>query len=532
MERVKQIMERFLEFWNKYTKTQKAIILSVIAALILAFLILFYLMSRTEYVQIYQFEDNKSAAEFVKLLEAESIKYKLDDDGVTVSVDSKSYEDAMIVMGVNDIQSSGMSWEDALNNSMATTQSEKDTKYQLAFQNQLREELLTFDNVQDATVHITVPDEGETIFAEQEDTSVSVMLTLKDNISSDAAAGMAKMLASAVGNTDTSKITIISTSGVTLFDGSNAEGLGGSIGSVAEYKEKLRNTFRNNIKELMIGYGFDDAIVSTDNYQFNMDKVTELYNEYTPAEGQEQGVLKNDYTYKSIGSSGSGGIPGTDSNNDDTDYMTQDGSSSSTETDLTKHEYQPNERSTTTEYEQGAVNLAESSISLVLKTYRVYDQAACEKDGTLGNLSWEEFKAQNAASVPMNVSDELLTFVSTATGISNSNITISSWEVPIFNDTVKEKKNFSNYLMIILAVLIVALLIFVVFKGTAPVEVTELEPELSVEQLLATTKENQSLDDIEFSDSSETRKMIEKFVDENPEAVAQLLRNWLNDDWG
>ena len=39
------------------------------------------------------------------------------------------------------------------------------------------------------------------------------------------------------------------------------------------------------------------------------------------------------------------------------------------------------------------------------------------------------------------------------------------------------------------------------------------------------------LDDIEFSDKSETRKMIEKFVDENPEAVAQLLRNWLNDEW-
>ena len=238
MERVKQIFERIIEFWNKYTKTQKAIILSVVAALILAFVILSYLMSRTEYVQIYQFEDNKSAAEFVQLLQDKAIKCKLDDDGVTVSVDSKSYEDAMIVMGVNDIQSSGMSWEDALNNSMSTTQSEKDTKYQLAFQNQLREELLTFDNVQDATVHITVPNEGETIFAEQEDTAVSVMLTLKENISSDAAAGMAKMLASAVGNTDTSKITIISTSGVTLFDGSNAEGLGGSIGSVAEYKEK------------------------------------------------------------------------------------------------------------------------------------------------------------------------------------------------------------------------------------------------------------------------------------------------------
>ena len=38
--------------------------------------------------------------------------------------------------------------------------------------------------------------------------------------------------------------------------------------------------------------------------------------------------------------------------------------------------------------------------------------------------------------------------------------------------------------------------------------------------------------DIEVETKSETRKMIEKFVDENPEAVASLLRNWLNEDWG
>ena len=65
-------------------------------------------------------------------------------------------------------------------------------------------------------------------------------------------------------------------------------------------------------------------------------------------------------------------------------------------------------------------------------------------------------------------------------------------------------------------------------------EVTELEPELSVEDLLATTQEDdkQNLDEIELSDKSETRQLIEKFVDENPEAVALLLRNWINEDWG
>ncbi len=62
----------------------------------------------------------------------------------------------------------------------------------------------------------------------------------------------------------------------------------------------------------------------------------------------------------------------------------------------------------------------------------------------------------------------------------------------------------------------------------------ELEPELSVETLLQTTKENNeedSLEDIGFKDKSEARVLIEKFVDEKPEAVASLLRNWLNEDW-
>ena len=38
--------------------------------------------------------------------------------------------------------------------------------------------------------------------------------------------------------------------------------------------------------------------------------------------------------------------------------------------------------------------------------------------------------------------------------------------------------------------------------------------------------------EIELEDKSDTRIMIEKFVDENPEAVALLLRNWINEDWG
>ena len=40
-----------------------------------------------------------------------------------------------------------------------------------------------------------------------------------------------------------------------------------------------------------------------------------------------------------------------------------------------------------------------------------------------------------------------------------------------------------------------------------------------------------TLEDIGYSEKTETRILIEKFVEENPDAAALLLRNWLNEDW-
>ncbi len=83
--------------------------------------------------------------------------------------------------------------------------------------------------------------------------------------------------------------------------------------------------------------------------------------------------------------------------------------------------------------------------------------------------------------------------------------------------------------------LILLLLGYVVFRSTRKEKPVEMEPELSVETLLESTKDNMeeedSLADIGYNEKSETRLLIEKFVEENPEAAASLLRNWLNEEW-
>ena len=131
-----------------------------------------------------------------------------------------------------------------------------------------------------------------------------------------------------------------------------------------------------------------------------------------------------------------------------------------------------------------------------------------------------------------NVDTEFVDMVQNATGFPNANITFMVYEQPEFVDKDTSSRSLSDILQIILAVVIFALLGFVVFKSTRTAKQPELEPELSVEDLLdATAETTEPLEDIGYAEKSETRLMIEKFVEENPEAVALLLRNWLNEDW-
>ena len=101
----------------------------------------------------------------------------------------------------------------------------------------------------------------------------------------------------------------------------------------------------------------------------------------------------------------------------------------------------------------------------------------------------------------------------------------------MFQASKKTGIGLDDILQIALAVLIFALLGYVVFRSTRTQKEEEPEPELSVESLLESTGDTEELEDIGYTEKSETRILIEKFVEENPDAAAFLLRNWLNEDW-
>ena len=145
-------------------------------------------------------------------------------------------------------------------------------------------------------------------------------------------------------------------------------------------------------------------------------------------------------------------------------------------------------------------------------------------------MSWDEYKAANGEQTKLEVDQDLYNVVQTATGIARENITIVAYEVPTFLDKEGSKFKLSDIILILLIVLILGLLAFVVIRSMRSQKEEEPEEELSVESLLQSTPEEE-LEDLELEGKSEERKLIEKFVDENPEAVANLLRNWLTEEW-
>lgn len=539
MDQLIAIKDKILAFWNKYTTKQKTVIICVILAIFFALVLLGYFLTRPVYTNLVTLT-GKTATEFDSALEAAGIDYEKESDNngkTTFRVEQSQYSDAVLVMGENKVTDDEMTWEDALTSSMSDSSKEKETKLTLALQSSIRKGLLTFDGVEDATVYVNKPIDDGTIFSEKKEASVSVSLKLTrgTEMKAENAQAIAYYLANAVGSSTTDNVIITDTTGTLLYGMKEDNTLGGAVSSSSEYVEKLRNTFSKNVSDMLLKAGYDDVQIGSANIQFNMDKITELVKTYTANEGQDQGLYSSSYNYKSEGNSGSGGIPGTDSNGNVTDTMIQNSGSTSSTTTLDKYNYLPNETVQNIEHEVGAVKPDESSIAIVLTQYNVVKEESLENQGLLNDISFEEYVDQNSAVTDLEVPDGLAELVSAATGIATNNISIQIKQKPVYEAAEGSSfgDNVTNYLMVILTLLIAGLLVFVIIKGTSPVEVTELEPELSVEDLLATTQEeNQNLDEIELGDKSETRVMIEKFVDENPEAVALLLRNWINEDWG
>lgn len=530
-ERLRAILDKIVQWWKKFNNKQRMLMISSVGVVIIALVILGLVMSKPKMVELVASDDAKQASEIKSLLSDNNITYQVGDD-LVFYVDKDDEVNAIMLLGENNIPAESYDINNVTDGSFSTTEADKQKKYRLYLESKFKEHLEQLNYVNSATVDITMPDDDGTIIKSEEEGTAAITLDLKDSISEDQAYAIARTIATALGNDSTKGITIIDTKANVLYSGTDSESSAGVASSQLSYRQKLEEQVKKEITTSLESSNIFSNIEVGMNLDVNFDKTEVAEKNYSLPADQDKSLMDSQKVYESSATNGDAATPGTDTNGDNTTYVTQDNQQSESNISDTDTDYLNDEKITTTKNDGGNINYDTSSVSVVATRYHVYDQETMEKNGELKDLTWEEFKAQNADPVKVDdVDQDLVTSVQNATGISQ--ITFLIYEQPEFVDKDTSGRSLSDILQIVLAVLIFALLGFVVFKSVhTPKAVEEAEEELSVESLLDKTAEaSDTLEDIGYSEKTETRVLIEKFVEENPDAAALLLRNWLNEDW-
>ncbi len=536
-DRLKALWQKILDWWNQFTAKQKTLIVGAGSVILLTIIILVSVLNQPQYVLLVNANSTKEASEIKELLDSNSINYKMSDDGLEFKVLKKDQGNASLLLGANDIQSYAYSIDNVTDGSFSTTEADKQKKYVLYLESRLESDFINrFTDIKSANVQLHIPDNDGTLIGNQEESSASILLELDDNatFNEDNAAFLARAVAKAIGNSSTKDIVILDTNGNMLFAGDEDSTISGMASTQLSLKAKAEQLVKNEVKKVLLGTKLYDNIEVASNLvmDFSHEETTE--HNYTPAEDQTQGVLSHEDTYNAENVNGVSGIPGTDTNADnETTYVTQDNTNSTSTITEESRDYLPNEKITTRTNQPGAIQYASSSISVTAINYVVvkeedYDSAANN------NMTWKEYKLANAEPAVLTVPVEVIDVVSKATGIDSANVAMAAYTEYVFFDRTGANITVTDILQIVMILIILGLLAFIIVRSMWTKKQTqeEAEPEpLSVEQLLESQPE-ESLEDIEMDTGSETKRLIEKFVDENPEAAAVLLRNWLNEDYG
>ncbi len=532
-EQLKQILDKILEWWKKFNNRQRVMIASSIGVVIIALIILAVVMSKPSLTTLYVCKDYSEAAAIKEILDTDgSITYETADSGLVYMVAKEDEAAACMLLATNDFASEVYSIDNVINGSFTTTEADKRKKYQLYLEEKFAAHIMQMSDIINCTVDLDLPEEDGTILSRNEQASAAVYLELERDLNTDQAYALAQFVATQLGNESTENIVIMDSEMRLLYSGTDSDSSIGVASTQLSYREKVKNLAEEDIKKLLVNSKLFANVEVAMNMVVNFDSTVIHKTELGIPSGMTGGAIVSQSLYDYESTSGlAGGVPGTDTN-DDTTYVFQDGESVYTIIAESDTDYRYDEIVTTITNNGGNIEYDDSSISVIATKYVKYDEKLLRASGQLDDMTFDEFKATHSNTNVTSADDLYIQIIADATGFSASKITFICYEEPWFVEEDDDGRSITDYAQIIIAVLIFVLLGYVVFRSTRTQKEEELEPELSVETLLESTSTSQEhLEDIGYNEKSDVRVMIEKFVDENPEAVAQLLRNWLNEDW-
>lgn len=219
MDVLKNIVNGVKAGWAGLSRSKRAALISVLFFTLVIGMGVTYYAQKVNYTILFSGLEERDAGTIVQDLEAQQIKYRLEDNGSTILIDKEYVDRYRIQLAVNNmLPKDATGFEIFDEASMMATDEDRQIMYQRALQGELERAIQALDGVESAKVLLSIPEEE--IFASpgsQPEASASVLLVTNGRTLPIASVqGIASLLAGAVENLPKKNIEIVDANGAVL----------------------------------------------------------------------------------------------------------------------------------------------------------------------------------------------------------------------------------------------------------------------------------------------------------------------------
>jgi flagellar M-ring protein FliF len=518
---------------EKGRRTRLIILASLIVLIIIVATVL---LNHKSYSVLYSGMNPKEAGEVLAALSEKNVSAKVQGND-TVLVESSQVDSVRMQLAAEGYPKSGFNFDIFKNASgLGTTDMEKRVYLQFQYQDNLRRTIVKMDKVDDAVVNVNLSEESPFVLAEDtKPATASVMLILKEGYKIDKpeVRTITELVSKSIPGLKSENVRIVDSKMnlYTLDDNDELENLGTQL----QLQQNVQTRLKNQITNLLTPVFGKDRVIAEVNVVLNFDKqVTESKVFTPPVEGAgNQGIV---ISMKELSETIKNNVTPSDDNESGTpQYPSADGDDDLYEKVSKESNMELNETKTLIENAKGQIK--DLSVSVILDS----------------SDSQDDYK------------DNVRQLVANAIGVGNDKITVemlpfrkmdNSQVTDLFSNqnqllTNIQKAETTKYIIISVAAFVVLLLLLAIVRSFTRKDIydeyyegyeeyEEYDEEQSKvangkgvdivadEEIVPPPLEEKEL---QFAEKDTTLKELGKYIDKSPEAVAQLLRRWLYDDF-
>jgi len=497
--------------WGKLGKTQKIVISSAAALVFVAASIALVLGTRgAGYETLFSGLDAVDAGSIVTELERQGIPYKIVDGGKTIEVPSDNLYRTRLSLASQGLPSSGIvGFESISGSSIWATDFERKVQYVRALSGELTRTVKSISGVQDARVHIALPE--DTVFsANKTPVTAAVLLQLlpTQELSASTVKGIMNLVARSVEGLSPDQVTVLDNSGRLLSqEYSDASSLEGTTSAAIELTSRVERDIEKRLISMLTPVLGAGNVVCQVRANLNLDQSKTTEDAYVADPENPQGILRSTQqiveTYEGTGTPAGGTAGGLDVPT----YASGTSGDSKYQHTETTNNYEVTRKTTETLVNPGTIkNL---SVAVMVNKDMDEDQVAVITESVSAALGLDPLRQDRisvtAIAFDTSLADQLL-------GAGD--------EVPPLNRAY-------IYGAAIAAALLIGTLILFLLRRRRKTE-PELEPELPLPML----EEEDAVPALsaEIKSKQKLKENVERMARINPESVATLIKSWLLED--